>query len=172
MNWLYLPTPMGEFRAAYSQKGLCRLQFPGSQQDSDTEMAAPIIYEQLETWGRRTRKALLDYFQGKPFAEDLLPPLDFGPATSFRLSVWRALLGIPFGRTMSYGDLAESLGKSGGARAVGAACGANPIPLIIPCHRVVAADGGLGGFSGGLEWKIRLLQHETDRIPQITKLAS
>ncbi len=79
--------------------------------------------------------------------------------TSFQLRVWEELQRIPFGEVRTYGDLALSLGQRGASRAVGGANGRNPIPLIVPCHRVVASDG-LGGFTGGLEWKERLLVHE------------
>jgi O-6-methylguanine DNA methyltransferase len=79
--------------------------------------------------------------------------------TPFQLRVWQALREIPYGEVRTYGQLAASLGQPGASRAVGGANGRNPIPLIVPCHRVVASDG-LGGFTGGLEWKERLLAHE------------
>ena len=89
-------------------------------------------------------RQLTEYFAGTRRAFDL--PL--APAGSpFRLRVWAAMQSIPYGETMSYGALARALGTA--PRAVGGACGANPIPLVIPCHRVVGADGALGGFSGG-----------------------
>ena len=106
------------------------------------------------TWGgrgsdntpllREAAAQLSDYFAGRRRAFDL--PLH-PQGTEFHLAVWREMLAIPFGRTKSYGDLAKSTG--GIARAVGTACGANPIPIFIPCHRVLAADRQLGGFSGG-----------------------
>ncbi|NDF00956.1 MAG: methylated-DNA--[protein]-cysteine S-methyltransferase, partial [Verrucomicrobia bacterium] len=89
-----------------------------------------------------------------------LPPLDLTGGTKFRLRVWDALQRIPRGETRSYGEIAEDLGKRRAARAVGGGCGANPIPVLIPCHRVLAANGRLGGFSGGQEWKRRLLAVE------------
>ena len=76
--------------------------------------------------------------------------------TSFQRLVWERLQNIPYGETSTYGQIASSLGRPGAARAVGGACGANPVPLIIPCHRAVAADGSLGGFSSGL-WRKRWL---------------
>ena len=79
--------------------------------------------------------------------------------TPFQLRVWQALREIPYGELRTYGQLAASLGKAGASRAVGGANGKNPIPLIVPCHRVVASDG-IGGFTGGLAWKERLLAHE------------
>ena len=84
--------------------------------------------------------------------------------TPFQLRVWEELQRIPHGEVRTYGELATSLGQRGASRAVGGANGRNPIPLIVPCHRVVASDG-LGGFTGGLEWKERLLAHEGVLFP-------
>jgi O-6-methylguanine DNA methyltransferase len=95
---------------------------------------------------------------GRPAGE--LPPLD-ETGTAFQRAVWRALRAIPPGQTRSYAEIARILGRPpGAARAVGQACGANLIPVLTPCHRVLAAGGKLGGFSGGLEWKRRLLARE------------
>ena len=97
------------------------------------------------------------YFDGTRDAFDLpLAP----EGSAFQRRVWDALRAIPRGETRSYGQIARALGDRGAARAVGAANGANPIPLLIPCHRVVAADGTLGGFSGSLAVKAALLAHE------------
>lgn len=97
------------------------------------------------------------YFAGRRWSFDLpLRP----PGTEFQKSVWRAMRAIPFGRTRSYGDLARDLASA--PRAVGGACGKNPLPLLIPCHRVLGARGALGGYSGGdgLDTKRWLLAHE------------
>lgn len=101
---------------------------------------------------------LRHFFLGEPvvFKEGL----DLSSATAFQHEVYEAACRIPFGETTSYGELAKSIGKPGAARAVGQALGANPIPILIPCHRVVAADGGLGGFSGGIKTKEKLLGME------------
>lgn len=98
-------------------------------------------------------RQLEDYAAGR--REDFDVPLD-ERGTPFQRQVWAALRRIPFGRTVTYGELAEQLGKPGAARAVGTANGSNPIPIVTPCHRVVARDG-LGGFTGGLDLKRRLL---------------
>jgi methylated-DNA-[protein]-cysteine S-methyltransferase len=89
-----------------------------------------------------------------------LPCLDLRDGTVFQQNVWRAIRGIPFGETQSYSKIANSIENTRAVRAVGGACGANPIPLIIPCHRVLAANHELGGFSGGISWKKRLLKLE------------
>lgn len=87
-------------------------------------------------------------------------PLQFPEATPFRRRVWEAIRHIPFGQTITYKELAKSVGNPQAARAVGGACGANRLLLAVPCHRVVASNGGLGGFTLGLEWKQRLLELE------------
>jgi len=89
---------------------------------------------------------------------------DAHATTPFQRAVWDALRAIPYGETRSYGELARAIGKPGAARAVGAACGANPWPIIVPCHRVIAADGALGGYSAGLKWKRVLLELEGTRL--------
>ena len=90
-------------------------------------------------------------------------PLADVAATAFQRAVWDSLRGIPYGETRSYGEIACAIGKPGAARAVGRACGANPWPIIVPCHRVVGADGGLGGYSAGVRWKRVLLAVEGAR---------
>ena len=80
--------------------------------------------------------------------------------SDFQNAVWQALANIPYGQVRSYGDIAKAVGQPGGARAVGLANNANPLPIIIPCHRVIVADGSLVGFGGGMKIKIWLLEHE------------
>ena len=89
-----------------------------------------------------------------------MPPLDLSASTDFQRKVWAALKKISCGQTKSYAVIAATVGKPKAARAVGGACGANPIPLLIPCHRVLAANKKIGGFSGGLDWKKKLLSRE------------
>lgn len=93
-----------------------------------------------------------------------LPPLDWSGATEFQQRVWRALLGIPAGETRSYGEIARAIGNPKAVRAVGGACGANPVPVLVPCHRVLAANHKIGGFSSGLDWKRRLLAREGEQL--------
>jgi len=103
-------------------------------------------------------RALVAYFHGETDALDEVPTATGG--TPFQRDVWNALRRIPAGTTISYGQLAANLGRPGSARAVGAANGANPIPIIVPCHRVIGADGTLTGFASGLARKRWLLDHE------------
>jgi methylated-DNA-[protein]-cysteine S-methyltransferase len=105
--------------------------------------------------------ALTDYFAGKA---PVLPRLDLR-GSAFDRMVWQGLLAIPFGETRTYGELAAALGVPTAARAVGAANGRNPIWILVPCHRVVAAGGGLGGYAGGLDAKRWLLAHEAGHAP-------
>jgi methylated-DNA-[protein]-cysteine S-methyltransferase len=104
------------------------------------------------------RRALEAYFEGEIGALDAIPTLARG--TEFQRLVWSALREIPAGSTLSYGKLATRIGRPAAVRAVGAANGANPIPVVVPCHRVIGADASLTGFGGGLERKRWLLTHE------------
>jgi methylated-DNA-[protein]-cysteine S-methyltransferase len=103
------------------------------------------------------RAQLAEYFRGKRTRFDLPLRPD---GTAFQQSVWRALLKVPFGTTSTYGALAAAIGRPGAARAVGAAVGANPLAIVVPCHRIVGADGTLTGYAGGLARKAKLLALE------------
>jgi methylated-DNA-[protein]-cysteine S-methyltransferase len=105
----------------------------------------------------RTQAQLAEYFAGERREFDLpLAPQGSG----FQVQVWRALLRIPYGETCSYGDIARVVGRPSASRAVGAANGRNPIPIIVPCHRVIGSNGSLTGYGGGLPVKRWLLDHE------------
>jgi len=110
---------------------------------------------------RRAARQLDEYFRGDRRQFDIAVAFNDTP---FRVKVWRAMARIPFGQTVTYGDLAREVGSA--PRAIGGACGANPAPIIFPCHRVVASNGGLGGFSGGAgcDTKTWLLEHEGARL--------
>lgn len=161
MLWrLSIPTVDGEFVAYFSERGLARLDFPV---DPERRTPAPVTAEPTtvdqHAWATTTINALKEALAGRPPAA--LPPLDWDGHPSFQQEVWRAMLRIPVGQTRTYGQIATELGQPGASRATGTACGANPIPVLVPCHRVVAANGRLGGFSGGLDWKRRLLGRES-----------
>ncbi|MGH8023234.1 MAG: methylated-DNA--[protein]-cysteine S-methyltransferase [Limisphaerales bacterium] len=104
-----------------------------------------------------TKSALAKLLAGQ--TPETFPPLDLR-GTDFQKTVWREMLRIGCGKTKSYGEIAKAIGKPGAVRAVGGACGANPIPVLVPCHRVVAAGKKIGGFSSGLHWKRKLLARE------------
>jgi O-6-methylguanine DNA methyltransferase len=122
--------------------------------------------EDWKPWPFGTGAGLLDaaaiqfeeYFSGRLLDFDL--PLEFD-GTAFQRSVWKALTRIPYGETRTYGDIAGNIGKPGAVRAVGNANGRNNLPILVPCHRVIAAGGKLGGYSAGVELKKSLLAHET-----------
>jgi methylated-DNA-[protein]-cysteine S-methyltransferase len=153
-----IATSLGKFSARYSANGLAELHFP--------RRAAPVAPRRREggrvpaavhRWHRTTAAALKAVLAGRK--QEDLPPLDPG-GTEFQRRVWNALRRIAAGKTKSYGEIARAIGKPKAVRAVGGACGANPIPVLIPCHRVLAANGKPGGFSGGLGRKRRLLARE------------
>jgi O-6-methylguanine DNA methyltransferase len=156
---LNIKTDEGDFVARYSSAGLARLDFPGAR-DRKSEVRSQASETPVTRWHELATRAVRQALQGRPLAAP--PPLDLSSGTAFQRRVWAALRAIPAGKTVTYAGLAASLKRPKAARAVGGACGANPAPLLIPCHRVVAAHGGLGGFSGGLDWKRKLLGREAD----------
>jgi len=151
-----MPTDNGDFLAHYSEKGLVELNFPGRHVNGDTQSKETMSAE-IRAWYQITRAALHKMLAGERV--DKLPPLD-ATGTDFQKSVWREMQKIPAGQTMSYGEIARAIGKPKAVRAVGGACGANPIPVFVPCHRVLAANNKIGGFSSGLDWKRKLLARE------------
>jgi methylated-DNA-[protein]-cysteine S-methyltransferase len=148
-------SPVGTLTLEVDEAGLCALRFGAQGAPRPPRSAAEDAH--LET----TRRALKAYFAGKAPA---LPPLDLR-GSDFQRSVWRALLEIPWGETRSYGEIAARIGRPGSARAVGGANHDNPIVILVPCHRVVAAGGALGGYGGGLDKKRWLLAHEANHGP-------
>jgi AraC family transcriptional regulator of adaptative response/methylated-DNA-[protein]-cysteine methyltransferase len=152
-----IPTSAGSFLAYYSEQGLARLDFPSQREQSDLSNPAEFS-PQVRRWHALTVKALEQVLAGcEPKA---LPPFDLSAGTEFQQRVWNALRRIALGQTNSYAEIAAAIGQPKATRAVGGACGANPVPVLIPCHRVLAANKGLGGFSGGLDWKRKLLARE------------
>ena len=151
--WHECDLPVGRLLLAGTAQALTRVHF----------QAGPRPLRPADEWRRaagpfvRVQAQLLEYFSGarRRFELPLAPR-----GTPFQLRVWRALCAIPYGETLSYGELARGLGLVGGARAVGWANGANPLPIVVPCHRVIGADGTLTGFGGGLHIKRSLLALE------------
>ena len=153
MRWCEISTPVGRLRLAGDDEGLRGISFQNRFRPveiaEDSERAREPFREVIAQ--------LEGYFAGDRRGFDLpLAP----EGTPFQREVWSALREIPYGETRSYGEVARRLGRSNASRAVGAANGRNPIPIIIPCHRVIGADGSLTGFGGGLEIKRRLLELE------------
>jgi methylated-DNA-[protein]-cysteine S-methyltransferase len=138
-----------------SDQGLAAVLWP--HEDGRRVRLGPFTPERSNALLDETQRQLDGYFNGSLRAFSL--PLDMR-GTTFQQRVWRALLGIPWGQTRSYGELAHALGCPAAARAVGAANGRNPLSIIVPCHRLLGADGSLTGFAGGIEVKQHLLQME------------
>ncbi len=147
---LSFDSPIGRLAVRADEEAVVEVRFDGvCAPELPSSAAAQALCE-------RTRDELASYLAGRR-TDFTVPVAPRG--TSFQRAVWQAMSEIPYGETRTYGDLATTVGEADAAQAVGLACGANPIPLIIPCHRVVAAKG-LGGFGGGLDRKRWLLELE------------
>jgi methylated-DNA-[protein]-cysteine S-methyltransferase len=155
MYYCYLDTPIGELLLAGHDDALCLVSFPEGSMRRDPE--ADWIYNEKPF--AAARQQLTEYFAGERREFDL--PLKLS-GTEFQMSVLQALQQIPYGETTSYADIAERIGRPKAVRAVGAANGRNPIPIIVPCHRVIGSHGDLTGFGGGLDTKEALLRLEAE----------
>ena len=151
----HVDTPLGGVTLAATDLGLCGLWFDAQRHAPDT---AGWHLDADHAVLREAAAQLDDYLAGRRAAFDL--PLDLSHGTAFQQSVWSALRDIPRGATTSYGTLGARVGRPAAVRAVGAAVGRNPISVIVPCHRVIGADGALTGYAGGLERKTALLTLE------------
>jgi len=147
-----LDTPIGVLTLVASDVGLSMILFENEDPadiDAAPDHSDPVL--------RAAAAQLAEYFAGERREFDL--PLDL-EGTDFQKEAWLALADVPYGETTSYGEQARAIGRPGAFRAVGAANGKNPVPIVLPCHRIVGADGSLTGFSGGLDIKQQLLVHE------------
>jgi O-6-methylguanine DNA methyltransferase len=166
-----LPTPLGDMLALASDEGLCALEFTTVQGPNRGQERLSRLNARLQRWFpphdivdretatiARTRGWLTAYFDGTSADIGDLP-LDMRGAP-FEQRVWLALQTIPPGQTTSYSAIAHALGSAGASRAVGAANGANPVAIIVPCHRVIGSTGSLTGYGGGLDRKTWLIDHE------------
>ncbi|MBI5875921.1 MAG: methylated-DNA--[protein]-cysteine S-methyltransferase [Deltaproteobacteria bacterium] len=157
-------TPIGRIYLAATEKGVCRISWGYRiEKDFVKELKSSRVgcahrpVKDISHF-RAIKNDILKYFSGElvSFKEYCL----FFEGTDFQKRVWNILSGIPYGKVLTYKQVAEKIGKPNASRAVGGACGANELPIIIPCHRVIATSGGLGGFSGGLQLKRFLLRLE------------
>jgi methylated-DNA-[protein]-cysteine S-methyltransferase len=148
-------SPLGSLTLVASDKGLCGVWFEDQAHKPDLRH---LPWGPSQHWLRLAKTQLTEYFAGKRSSFDL--PLDLANGSAFQQGVWYALLKIPYGRYSTYGELAQHLGQAQAARAVGMAVGRNPLSIIVPCHRVVGANGTLTGYAGGLWRKMDLLQRE------------
>jgi O-6-methylguanine DNA methyltransferase len=160
-----IKTPLGDMLAGATNDAVCLLEFDESSRLErqlkalSTLFGVPVIRGEHALFAL-LREQLAQYFEGKRTAFDL--PLAYH-GSGFQRKVWQVLRDIPYGQTRSYGEVARTVGKPGAARAVGTVNGANRIAIMIPCHRVIAAGGGPGGYGGGLWRKFRLLELERNR---------
>src|SRR5262245_12691423 len=151
-QFLIMNTPIGSLLIAENPSGVSAIIFDGDS------FSIPNSWNQVENLSTDVMIQMQQYFNGERYEFDLpLAP----EGTSFQMDVWRALEKIPYGETISYLDLAKRIGKPAAVRAVGAANGANPLPIVIPCHRVIGNNGKLTGYGGGLEKKQYLLSMES-----------
>lgn len=153
-------TPLGRLLLAATETGLAGAWFHEGQRDTPApDAVARWTRDATHPLLQRTAQVLERYFAGDTAGFDL--PLDLSAGTGFQQAVWQALCLIEPGRTVSYGEVARAIGRPSAVRAVGAAVGANPVSVIVPCHRVMGANGSLTGYSGGLHRKVALLALES-----------
>lgn len=155
LSYKYFASPVGKLKLVASSTGLIAILW-----ENDNPRRVPLadlVEDENQSILVETERQLTEYFAGRRDAFSI--PLDMR-GTAFQKDVWRALQAIPFGKTLTYGQIAKQLGRPTASRAVGAANGRNPISIIVPCHRVIGSSGKLTGFAGGLDVKARLLNME------------
>ncbi len=156
-----LDSPLGALTAFVTPRGLVRLSYPGEPVENQLEELAAMVSPRILAAPARTdgvRRELDEYFAGTRRRFEV--PIDWRLMAGFRAAVLRATSRIPFGSVSSYRDVAAAAGSPNAYRAAGNALGSNPVPIVVPCHRVLHAGGGLGGYTGGLERKEFLLRLE------------
>ena len=166
MRWAGLVTPVGDLAVAVDEAGVCAVRFgpppvgPAATVGPPRAGGGPVAAVGQVRADRpdplvEAVRQLEEYLAGDRVTFTL--PLSPTRGTAFERAVWAAFTAIPYGRTRTYGEIAATVGEPGAARAVGTACNRNPLPVLLPCHRVVGAGGRLVGFGGGLAWKRALL---------------
>jgi O-6-methylguanine DNA methyltransferase len=163
VHWTRFESPHGRMHVAATERGVCYLQLPADAEEQffgwlrKNFRAEDIVEDPLGAKTGDAIQQLTDYFAGARETFDL--PLHF-VGTDFQQAVWRALLQIPRGGSRTYGEGARSAGRPGAFQATGGAVGSNPLPIVVPCHRVLGSDGSLTGYGGGLPMKELLLKLE------------
>jgi methylated-DNA-[protein]-cysteine S-methyltransferase len=153
--WSTYESPLGRLTLVAGPRGLRSISFPGGGLPAQVRQAAPDPNALAEVTGQ-----LDEYFAGERRSFDLA--LDLEQGTPFARSVWAEIARIPYGATTSYGAIARAIGRLDRVRAVGSAVGRTPVPIIVPCHRVIGTSGDLVGYGGGLARKQALLEHEAN----------
>jgi len=149
--WTTYESPLGTLRLTAGDRGITGIHFPGRAAAGDRAACRPGAFVELIA-------QLDEYFAGA--RQNFEVPVDLSSGTAFQRAVWEQLTTIPYGETVSYGDLARRIGRVDRVRAVGGAVGRTPVPIVVPCHRVIGSDGRLVGYGGGLERKRALLDLE------------
>lgn len=169
LRYITFNTDMGWVAILGSAGGLLRVTQPQNSSQQAVQRLGDRVNQ--ATWSPEPFNDLVERLRSYYCGYQVAFPdrLDFSGATRFQCAVWEAAKRIPYGETRSYGWVAEQIGKPGSARAVGQAMGRNPVAIIVPCHRVIASDGTLGGFGNGLEAKKRLLRLEGISITESGK---
>ena len=160
ISYTIADSTMGRLLVAITERGVCAVRMSDNDAELEKDLGEEFPHAQIKRDDaalRDTVTKVLNHLDNNESRLDL--PLDIR-ATAFQRQVWEKLRAIPYGETVSYGDVAKALGKPGAVRAVGRACATNPVALVIPCHRVVREDQSLGGYRWGLDRKKRLLDHE------------
>ena len=163
ISYTIADSPFGRMLVAVTARGICALSVHQSDQWQESELRRDFREAKIsrdDGAARPAAEAALRYLRGETARCEAALEVS---GTSFQLSVWRELLAIPEGATRSYGEIAERIGRPSAARAVGHANGANPVAILIPCHRAIGADGKLTGYRWGLEIKRKLLAFERAR---------
>ena len=163
INYTIVSSSMGRLLVAMTERGVCAVKLADNDVELEKELRQEFPQAEIKRADavlREPVQKILNHLDNHEPRLDL--PLDIR-ATAFQRQVWEKLRAIPYGQTVSYGDVAKALGKPGAVRAVGRACATNPVALVIPCHRVVREDKSLGGYRWGLERKKRLLAHERSK---------
>ena len=160
ISYTIVTSPLGRLLVATTERGVCAVRMGDTDVELENDLRAEFPAANIQRTDSALREPvqkILRHLTNKEPRLDL--PLDIR-STAFQRQVWEKLRAIPYGQTVSYGDVAKSLGKPGAVRAVGRACATNPVALVIPCHRVVREDQTLGGYRWGLERKQKLLERE------------
>ena len=161
VSYGFADSPMGRLLVAMTRRGLVRLEYPGRSLDEQLQELARRVSPRILEWAKGTegvRRELDEYFEGRRRRFDV--PVDLSLTNGFSRRVLRAAGRIPFGTVATYRDVATQAGSPRGMRAAGNALGSNPVPIVVPCHRVLHTGGGLGGYTGGLDRKVALLRLE------------
>ena len=160
ISYTIAASPLGRLLVAVTERGVCAVRMADNDAELEKSLAEEFPHAEIKRDDSALRESvqkILNHLEKNEPRLDL--PLDV-KATAFQRQVWEQLRAIPYGETVSYGDVAKALGKPGAVRAVGRACATNPVALVIPCHRVVREDKTLGGYRWGLDRKQKLLEHE------------